>query len=143
VSQVPEAGLPQCTSLASSAVSVAQVSSHCLARSLSYRVYKHHWLALPISGFSDSKGTQTLQVTAAQTPPDPSPPAAAATAAPPPQVMSGDPVEINPSTGNGYRVMSVEEWSARFRRSEEFPECLACGGSNTKEHAFTQVGPEA
>lgn len=56
------------------------------------------------------------------------------------QVMAGDPVEINPSTGSGYRVMSVDEWSARFRRSEEFPACLACESSNTKEHAFTQVG---
>jgi hypothetical protein len=36
--------------------------------------------------------------------------------------------------------MSVDEWAARFKRSEEFPECLACGGTNTKEHAFTQVG---
>jgi hypothetical protein len=53
--------------------------------------------------------------------------------------MSGDPVEINPSVGSGYRVMSVDEWAARFRKSEEFPDCLACGGSNTKEHAFTQV----
>lgn len=53
--------------------------------------------------------------------------------------MAGDPVEINPSTGSGYRVMSVDEWAARFRRSEEFPLCLACDCSNTKEHAFTQV----
>jgi hypothetical protein len=59
------------------------------------------------------------------------------------QVMAGDPVEINPSTGNGYRVMSVDEWAARFKRSEEFPDCLACGGTHTKEHAFTQVGPQA
>lgn len=56
------------------------------------------------------------------------------------QVMAGDPVEINPSVGSGYRVMSVAEWAARFKCSQEFPECLACGGSNTKEHAFTQVG---
>jgi hypothetical protein len=53
--------------------------------------------------------------------------------------MSGDPVEINPSVGAGYRVMSVDEWAGRFKRSEEFSDCLACGGNNTKEHAFSQV----
>jgi hypothetical protein len=56
------------------------------------------------------------------------------------QVLSGDPVEINPSKGSGFRVMSVDEWAARFKRSEAFPACLACSSSNTKEHAFTQVG---
>lgn len=53
--------------------------------------------------------------------------------------MAGEPVEINPSVGAGFKVMSVAEWAARWKRSEEFPDCLACGSSNTKEHAFTQV----
>lgn len=52
--------------------------------------------------------------------------------------MAGEPVEINPSVGSGFRVMSVDEWTARFKRSEEFPDCLGCGSTATKEHAFTQ-----
>eukprot|EP00955_Chlamydomonas_euryale_P116016 366391-Chlamydomonas_euryale.AAC.25 len=31
------------------------------------------------------------------------------------QVMAGDAVEINPSIGSGYRVMSVDEWAARMK----------------------------
>ncbi|KAF8068161.1 EP0 [Scenedesmus sp. PABB004] len=54
-------------------------------------------------------------------------------------VLAGEPVEINPSVGAGYAVMSADEWAARFRRSAEFPECLACGGANTREHAFSQT----
>lgn len=27
----------------------------------------------------------------------------------------------------------------RWKRNEDFPECLACGGSRTKEHYFTQT----
>lgn len=56
-----------------------------------------------------------------------------------PQVVAGEPVEIPPSSGSGYRVMSVEEWAARWRRSDEFGSCLACGGDNTREHAFSQT----
>eukprot|EP00879_Flechtneria_rotunda_P003561 GHRR01003795.1.p1 GENE.GHRR01003795.1~~GHRR01003795.1.p1 ORF type:complete len:147 (+),score=35.71 GHRR01003795.1:251-691(+) len=55
------------------------------------------------------------------------------------KVLAGDPVEINPSVGSGYKVMSVDEWAARWKRSEEFPDCLACQGTNTKEHAFSQT----
>ena len=55
------------------------------------------------------------------------------------KVQAGDPVEINPSVGHGFRVMSVEEWAARWKPNEAFPECLNCGGSRTKEHAFTQT----
>ena len=42
--------------------------------------------------------------------------------------------------GHGYRVMSVDEWAARWKRNDAWPECLQCGGKNTKEHHFTQVG---
>lgn len=55
------------------------------------------------------------------------------------KIVQGGPVEINPSVGDGYRVMSVDEWAARWRRSDEFPDCLGCGSRNTKEHAFTQT----
>jgi hypothetical protein len=55
------------------------------------------------------------------------------------KVMSGEPVEINPSVGQGYRVMSVDEWAARWKRNDDFPLCLKCEGTNTKEHYFTQV----
>ena len=55
------------------------------------------------------------------------------------KILDGDPVEINPSVGYGYKIMSVEEWSARWKRNDDFPECLACGSKNTKEHHFTQV----
>ncbi|GAX73094.1 hypothetical protein CEUSTIGMA_g547.t1 [Chlamydomonas eustigma] len=55
------------------------------------------------------------------------------------KVMAGDPVEINPSVGSGYRVMTVEEWANRWKRNEDFPECLSCGGGRTKEHFFTQT----
>ncbi|EFJ48586.1 hypothetical protein VOLCADRAFT_90712 [Volvox carteri f. nagariensis] len=56
-------------------------------------------------------------------------------------VMSGDPVEINPSIGSGYKVMSVGEWSSRWKRNDDFPACLAeeCGSSDTREHYFTQT----
>jgi hypothetical protein len=60
-------------------------------------------------------------------------------AAVPAQVLSGSPVEINLSLGAGFKVMDVNEWAARWKTSAEFPQCLACGSSNTKEHAFTQV----
>lgn len=55
------------------------------------------------------------------------------------KVMRGDPVEINPSIGQGYKVMTVNEWAARWKRNEDFPQCLNCGGTNTKEHYFTQT----
>jgi hypothetical protein len=35
--------------------------------------------------------------------------------------------------------MTINEWSARWKRNDDLPECLKCGGSNTKEHHFTQV----
>jgi hypothetical protein len=60
---------------------------------------------------------------------------------PPKQVLAGAPVETNPSLGSGFKVMDVAEWAARWKTSGEFPQCLACGSSNTKEHAFTQVRP--
>ncbi|GIL82954.1 hypothetical protein Vretifemale_11645, partial [Volvox reticuliferus] len=52
-----------------------------------------------------------------------------------------DPVEINPSIGSGYKVMSVAEWSSRWKRNEDFPTCLAedCGSTDTREHYFTQT----
>ena len=55
------------------------------------------------------------------------------------KVMAGEPVEINPSVGHGYRIMSVDEWSARWKANEAFPDCLRCGGKRTKEHHFTQT----
>eukprot|EP00775_Hariotina_reticulata_P006625 gene6625-6853_t len=55
------------------------------------------------------------------------------------KVIHGDPVEINPSVGEGFKVMSVEEWADRWKNSNEYPTCLACSSSNTKEHAFTQT----
>ncbi len=35
--------------------------------------------------------------------------------------MAGLPVEINPSVGQGYRLMSVDEWAARWKRNDDFP----------------------
>ncbi|KXZ42058.1 hypothetical protein GPECTOR_214g440 [Gonium pectorale] len=57
------------------------------------------------------------------------------------KVMDGEPVEINPSIGSGYKVMSVQEWSARWKRNDDFPTCLAeeCGSIDTREHYFTQT----
>ncbi|KAF5831486.1 hypothetical protein DUNSADRAFT_13044 [Dunaliella salina] len=55
------------------------------------------------------------------------------------KVMAGDPVEINPSVGSGYRVMTVDEWAARWKNNGDFPECLACGSKQTKEHYFVQT----
>jgi hypothetical protein len=55
------------------------------------------------------------------------------------KIMRGDPVEINPSVGHGYKVMTVEEWASRWKKNDAFPECLHCGGTATKEHAFTQT----
>lgn len=37
------------------------------------------------------------------------------------KIMQGDPVEINPSIGHGYKIMTVDEWSARWKRNEDFP----------------------
>lgn len=56
------------------------------------------------------------------------------------KIMAGEPVEINPSVGHGYKIMSVKEWAARWKQNEAYPECLVCGSHNTKEHHFTQVG---
>lgn len=55
------------------------------------------------------------------------------------RVMRGDPVQINPSDGAGFKVMTVKEWSARWVRNEDFPDCAACGSLNTKEHHFVQT----
>lgn len=55
------------------------------------------------------------------------------------KIMTGDPVEINPSIGHGYKVMTVDEWSARWKSNDDFPECLSCGSTTTKEHHFTQT----
>jgi hypothetical protein len=38
--------------------------------------------------------------------------------------------------------MTINEWSARWKRNDDFPECLKCGSNNTKEHHFTQVQNE-
>ena len=35
--------------------------------------------------------------------------------------------------------MTVHEWAARWKRNDDYPDCLSCGSSNTKEHHFTQV----
>lgn len=72
------------------------------------------------------------------------------------KVLAGDPVEINPSAGDGFRVMSVREWAVRWRRNGDavafeaggegeginpsapaakpLGRCLACGSDDTKEH---------
>ena len=55
------------------------------------------------------------------------------------KIMEGEPVEINPSIGHGHRIMSVDEWAGRWKRNDDFPECLNCNSKNTKEHHFTQV----
>ncbi len=36
-------------------------------------------------------------------------------------------------------MMSVDEWSARWKQNEAFQECLQCGSKSTKEHHFTQA----
>eukprot|EP00210_Caulerpa_lentillifera_P005308 g5071.t1 len=55
------------------------------------------------------------------------------------KLMDGDPVEINPSIGEGFKVMTVEEWSDRWKVNEDFPICLHCGSTNTREHHFVQT----
>lgn len=55
------------------------------------------------------------------------------------KVMDGDPVEINPSVGQGYRVMTVDEWANRWKPNTDFQDCLHCSGKNTKEHHFMQT----
>ena len=55
------------------------------------------------------------------------------------KIMNGDPVEINPSLGNGLKIMTVDEWSAGWKRNDRFPDCLACGSTATKEHHFMQT----
>jgi hypothetical protein len=44
--------------------------------------------------------------------------------------------------GHGYKIMTVDEWSSRWKKNDAFPECLQCGSKSTKEHHFTQVGRE-
>lgn len=55
------------------------------------------------------------------------------------RVQTGEPVEINPSIGHGFKIMPVSEWSHRWKRNDDFPDCLHCKSTNTKEHHFTQV----
>lgn len=55
------------------------------------------------------------------------------------KIMDGQPVEINPSLGSGYKIMAVQEWSSRWKRNDDLPQCLRCGSKNTKEHHFTQT----
>ena len=54
-------------------------------------------------------------------------------------VAAGEPVQINPSIGDGYKVMTFDEWSANWKRNDDFPDCLCCGSKNTKEHHFVQI----
>ena len=55
------------------------------------------------------------------------------------KIMRGDPVEINPSVGSGLKIMTVDEWTSRWKRNDRFPECLACDSTATKEHHFMQT----
>lgn len=55
------------------------------------------------------------------------------------KVMNGDPVEINPSVGHGFKIMTIDEWTSRWKRNDDFPDCLSCGSKNTKEHHFNQT----
>ncbi|MEW5305328.1 MAG: hypothetical protein WDW38_005631 [Sanguina aurantia] len=55
------------------------------------------------------------------------------------KVMEGSPVEINPSFGSGFKVMTVDEWAARWKNNEDFPACLNCNSKATKEHYFVQT----
>ncbi|CAG9461483.1 unnamed protein product [Pedinophyceae sp. YPF-701] len=55
------------------------------------------------------------------------------------KVMEGLPVEINPSVGDGYKIMSVEEWSKLWKRNDDLAECANCGSTRTKEHHFMQT----
>ena len=55
------------------------------------------------------------------------------------KILHGDPVEINPSLGQGMKIMTVAEWTSRWKQNDRFPDCLACGSTNTKEHHFTQT----
>lgn len=48
-------------------------------------------------------------------------------------------MEINPSVGHGMKIMTVDEWAGRWKRNDDFPECLNCGSMNTKEHHFVQT----
>ena len=29
--------------------------------------------------------------------------------------MTGDPVEINPSVGHGFKIMTIDEWTSRWK----------------------------
>lgn len=55
------------------------------------------------------------------------------------KILKGDPVEIPPSYGNGYRVMTIDEWARDWKPNPDFKECAACGSTNTREHHFVQV----
>ena len=35
--------------------------------------------------------------------------------------------------------MTVDEWSARWKRNDDFPACAHCGGTRTRECAFAQT----
>jgi len=37
------------------------------------------------------------------------------------------------------KIMTVAEWTSRWKQNDRFPDCLACGSTNTKEHHFTQT----
>lgn len=52
---------------------------------------------------------------------------------------TGEPVEINPSAGDGHRVMSLDEFTASWKHNPDLPECLACGSDKTGEHHFIQM----
>lgn len=50
--------------------------------------------------------------------------------------------QISPSTGSGQKVMTVVEWSERWKTNKDDPslsKCLCCKGTNTKEHHFSQT----
>ena len=35
--------------------------------------------------------------------------------------------------------ISTFRWAARWKRNDDYPDCLACGSMNTKEHHFMQA----
>ena len=54
-------------------------------------------------------------------------------------LMLGEPIEQTPDKGEGYKVMTVDEWSSRWKPNPDYQECLACGSMNTREHHFQQT----
>ena len=67
------------------------------------------------------------------------PPRPAPSRGAPAHARSPSAVLIPDDDGYGMKVMTVAEFTDSWKRNDDYPDCLACGSLNTREHHFIQT----